>query len=113
MFSALVLAAAIGGGAFIVARSKIGMPVRAWLRKRAPRGWVWAKLAELVACPFCLSVWMAGAACLIYNVRLVHGGGPLDWLTTTLAVSAASMLSTHIINFAVTWPVSTPEPRQP
>jgi hypothetical protein len=102
LLAAATIAAAVGGGAFIVARSKIGMPLRGLLRRRSADGWVWAKSAELVVCPFCLSVWMAGFACLIYPVRLIHGRGPLDWLVTSLAVSAVSMLPVHIINLAVT-----------
>ncbi len=118
---AAVLAAAIGCGVFIVSRANISRFLRMWLSKNKRiaesfhgrrRAWVWGKLHELAGCPFCLSVWMAGMAVFLYHVRLVHGYGPLDWLVTAFAVSAASMLPVHIIDLAVA-PSMMPPPRLP
>jgi hypothetical protein len=99
--TAVILAFAIGGGAFIISSSRLSFPLRLWLVKRPG----WSKVSEGINCPFCVSVWLSLAATAIYRPWLVshqpsHGGYILSFIVTALAISAASMLPVLIINHA-------------
>ncbi len=48
---------------WLVSRDAITIPFRDWLDERPGKFWQW--LADLVACPFCISLWI-GAAVAVY-----------------------------------------------
>lgn len=104
---ALVLAVAIGSASFTITSSKISMPIRMRVATRAvetksPR-WRW--LSELLACPFCVSHWLAFGAVLIYQPWLVDAPGWFgrvsDFLATSIAMTVVSMIAVAVIKRAL------------
>jgi len=94
-----MLGFAAGAVAFIASAAKISSPARLWIAKRDGRLWGW--LFDLVQCPFCLSVWLCGAAEAVYRLRLVTLWWPLDALVTALAMTPVAMLAVAVIKAAV------------
>lgn len=97
--TALVLALAIGAVAFTTSQAKISRAPRLWLARRKSRSGTW--LFDLVSCPFCTAVWLSLAATAIYRPLLVRLWWPLDYLTTSFAIAAASMLAVAVIRHAI------------
>lgn len=105
VITAIVLALAIGAGAFIISSARISLPLRMKLRIKQQgeigpfRKW----LSDLANCPFCVSVWLSLAATAIYRpwlVSLTRGGYILSFVATALAISATSMLPVLVIKKA-------------
>lgn len=97
--TALALALAIGAASFITSTAKISRGPRVWLAKQDSRTGRW--FSDLANCPLCTAAWMALAATGIYRPWLVHLAWPLDYLVTSLAVTAAAMLPVLVIRKAV------------
>lgn len=95
----VVLGFAAGAVAFTASLAKISAPPRVWLAKQkgAFGGW----LFDLVSCPFCLSVWLCGAAEAVYRLRLVTLWWPLDGLVTALAMTIPAMAAVAVIKAAI------------
>jgi len=127
--AAAVLAASIGSVAFTLTSAKISMPLRVKIATKAvqtksPR-WKW--LAELFACPFCVSHWLAFAAVGVYRPWLVEAnisasllpdwiGWVFNFLATCTAMTVAAMVAVWIIKKALLMdapPAKTPEPPAP
>lgn len=77
----LWLSAANASIAFTVAESKLFGTFRDWTRARSPF------LGELVACGYCLGHWTALGLVAVYQPRLFHAWGPLDYLLTVLVLA--------------------------
>ena len=110
--SAVVLAIAIGVVAHTISVMPVAAPLRNWVASRldgaASRGdnkkhalARWNRADKLVRCPFCLAHWLSAFAVLFYRPWIVHGGGPLDWAVTWLAITGASMFCVLIIKKAL------------
>ena len=126
--AAAVLAIAIGSAAFTITSAKISMPLRRWVATKAvktksPR-WKW--LAELLACPFCVSHWLAFAAVGIYRPWLVEAnisatllpnwiGWVFNFLVTCTAMTVVAMVAVWVIKKALLMdaPPKNPEPAAP
>lgn len=87
---AAVLALGVGCAAQITSASQISKPMRMWLANHKKKWSRW--LYDLLACPFCVSVWLAAIAAGIYRPPLLHIWAPADYVAAVLAISAASML---------------------
>jgi hypothetical protein len=99
VLTAAALALAIGAAAFITSTAKISQAPRVWLAKRDSRAGRW--FFYLVSCPLCTATWMALAATAIYRPWLVHRAWPLDYLVTSLAITATAMLPVLVIRKAI------------
>jgi len=64
-----------------------------WMHHRRTFGWV--KLAELLGCPYCITVWIAAGACLAWRWFVEPFPAPVFvWL----AVSAGSLICWKIVD---------------
>lgn len=73
---------AIFGASWIVADSKISLPVRLWVAGRAERPWARAFLTFL-ECPACTSFWMGLAVAILFL--------DLRWLALPFAFAACGI----------------------
>lgn len=87
----VALALAVSAVSVTVAKTKITMPLRKWVKGKS------AWLHSLVSCPYCLSHWLSFAAVLIYRPTLVHFFAPLDWLVSAFVIVALAAFSTGLI----------------
>jgi hypothetical protein len=97
--TALALALATGAASYITSTAKISRAPRVWLAKRDSKAGRW--FSDLAGCPLCTATWMALAATAVYRPWLVHLAWPLDYLVTSLAVTAVAMLPVLIIKKAI------------
>ena len=76
----VVLGIASGTASFTIAKTKITQPIREAVGKRSK----W--LGMLLACPYCISHWLALIAVALYQPRIAHLTFVLDmgltWLVT-------------------------------
>jgi hypothetical protein len=96
---AAVLALDVGTVAQIGSQAKISAPLRLWLASRKKPWSRW--LYDLISCAFCSSVWLAAIGAGIFRPWLVGGWPPLEFGTTALAISGASMLQVLVIRKAL------------
>ena len=105
MRTGIILALAIGSGAFMLSQAAVFTWLRLLLLARAKKGqpaWqLWRRVYELVSCPYCLSVWMSLIASAIWNVRVVSYFWPLGWVATSLAMTVVAMLGVLVIKKAL------------
>lgn len=105
MSTLLILTVAVGCGAFMLAKATIFSPLRQNVIRRtrpgAPRRATWKWVNDLLSCPFCVSVWLAAGAVVVYRPRLLHVWLPVDLLTEVLAVAGGSMLVVLVIKRAL------------
>ena len=105
MRTAVVLALAIGSGAFMLSQAEVFTWLRLNLLGRAKMGqpaWqAWKWIYKLVGCPYCLSVWMSLIASAIWNVRVVSYWYPLGWIATALFMTTIAMLGVLVIQKAL------------
>jgi hypothetical protein len=83
-------------GRFIVLDTMIDTPrekLMVWLEEH-PR-WLWAKLYELIGCPWCVTIWVAAGAVGLQT--WVVGGVPVP-VWTWLAVASGSLVWWTIID---------------
>jgi hypothetical protein len=96
---ALALSAAVGAAAYITSTAKISQAPRVWLAKRDSRAGRWAY--DLASCPLCTATWMALAATAVYRPALVRKAWPLDYLVTSLAITAGAMVPVLVIKKSI------------
>lgn len=72
--------------AFTVTETKIFRSLREWVRTH--NGW----LGELVACGYCLGLWLAFGLTAIYRPRLFNAWWLLDYFLTALVIAWLSAL---------------------
>jgi hypothetical protein len=96
---AAALALAVGAASYITSTAKISRPARMWLAKQdSPAGkWVF----DLASCPLCTATWLALAAVAVYRPLLVRKIWPVDYLVTSLAVTAGAMAPVLVIKKTV------------
>lgn len=109
LITGLMLALSIGSVAYTISSSKVSMPLRLAITKRAVRTkskrlrW----LADLLSCPYCVSHWLAFAATIVYRPWLVgvRGLGPFgrvfDFLVTSMALVTLAMAAVWLIKRAL------------
>jgi hypothetical protein len=89
----------------MLAKAQIFSPLRQFVIRRtkpgAPARGQWKWVNNLLGCPFCVSVWLAAGAVLVYQPRVIREWYPVDLLTETLAISGASMLVVLVIKKAL------------
>jgi hypothetical protein len=99
--TALVASIAIGAVSYTISSTEATMGFRGWVVKRS----LW--LGKLLACPYCLSHWLAFAAVAIYRPWLSDARSwfaPLavfDYLTTAFAMLPVAMLAVWAIKLAL------------
>lgn len=68
--------------------------VYAWLYQRDR--FIWHKIAELIGCPYCITVWVSAAVCFIWRWTVDDFAAPIGvWL----AVAAGSLVLWRIIDW--------------
>ena len=102
----VILAMAVGSGAFIASLAQVSKSLRMWLLGRSKPGsrgsWkFWRWLFDLLNCPFCVSVWLSLGATAIWQPRLVPYFWPLGYLVTALARSSGAMAAVLVIRKAL------------
>jgi hypothetical protein len=64
-----------------------------WMHRRG--NFFWVKTAELLGCPYCITVWLAAGACLAWRVFVESYPAPVFvWL----AVSAGSLMAWRVVD---------------
>ena len=105
MSTLFILTVAVGCGAFMLVKAKIFSGLRQSVIRRtrpgAPGRATWKWVNDLLSCPFCVSVWLAAGAVVVYRPRVLHTWLPVDMLTEVLAVSGGSMLVVLVIKRAL------------
>ena len=96
---ALALALAVGAASFITSSAKISRRPRMWLAEQESAAGKWA--FDLVSCPLCTATWLSLGAVAVYRPLLVRRAWPLDYLVTSLAVTAGAMVPVLVIRKAV------------
>lgn len=83
----------------LVVADTIWQPTRnrllAWLergRRRSVRGWLGAKAAEALSCPFCAGVWITAGVALAW----VYGGSAGRWFVWAAAACAVQALASNV-----------------
>lgn len=125
--TAITLAFSIGAVAYTISSSKISMPLRLAVARRAivrkSKAWRW--LSDLLSCPYCISHWLAFAATVVYRPWLVDSGiseaiAPtwfgrvFDFFVTSMAMVTLAMVPVWLIKRALAGtaenrPASPPE----
>lgn len=89
----LLLAAAVGAGAFIVTVAEISRSIHVWVdRRKAEQLQPWTWLQKLLNCPFCVSVWLSFIATLIWRPAVLPYFWPFGFVATSLAMAGLAML---------------------
>lgn len=118
--TAALLAASIGPVAYTITSSKVSMPIRLAITRRAvaSRDARLRWLSDLLSCPYCVSHWLAFAATLVYRPWLVDSGlpaglgRPFDFFVTAMAMVAVAMGPVWLIKRALA-PVGAPPTDSP
>lgn len=124
LVTAGLLAVSIGPVAYTVSSSKVSTPLRVAVMRRAikHRSKRWRWFADLLACPYCVSHWLAFAATVVYRPWVVDAnlsaavapgwfGRVFDFFVTAMVMVALAMVPVWVIKRALA-PVAAP-PAEP
>lgn len=83
----ILLGLCCGVISYTITKGSIFGPLRVWVIERN----YW--LGKLMQCPYCMSHWVALAAMLVFNPRMVGGNVVADYIATGFALTGLSVLT--------------------